>query len=332
MLKQRLSIAMCTYNGAKFLPRQLDTIAGQTRQPDEMVVCDDGSSDGTVDILKEYANVVEFPLHIHRNPERLGWAKNFEQAISLCQGDVIVLSDQDDEWRAEKLSVFDRVLSEDPTSGYVFSDVTLIDEVGETICSSFWRSLRFYPLLRQMASLDIMKQLGALVKADPMAGNTLAFRANIVPLAFPVPRHWGHDSWITLTSTLAGRHGIPVDQTLGCYRQHRNQVTGGVRRDSMLTRTSHALTGKSELLVRVALEKWSIALTRINQMELPHRALVDLVDMKVSHLACRASLYNRSRTFRVPGIASEITGGRYHRFSNGWSSVLKDLLVPPLAQ
>ena len=91
-----LSVSMCTYNGARFLREQLESIASQIRLPDELVVCDDGSTDATLAILTEYAKAVRFPVRIQCNTSRLGPAKNFEQAISLCKGEIIVLSDQDD--------------------------------------------------------------------------------------------------------------------------------------------------------------------------------------------------------------------------------------------
>ena len=85
----RISVAMCTYNGAEFLPAQLESIFAQTRTADEIVVCDDGSTDETRSLIPQ--NVI-----LHENEKKLGTAKNFERAIGLCTGDVIVLSDQDD--------------------------------------------------------------------------------------------------------------------------------------------------------------------------------------------------------------------------------------------
>src|ERR1019366_197610 len=98
--KNRISVALCTYNGERFLSQQLASIGKQTRLPDELVVCDDSSTDRTVAIVREFAASVSFPVRVFENQRNLGSAANFERAIRLCDGDLIALSDQDDIWYA----------------------------------------------------------------------------------------------------------------------------------------------------------------------------------------------------------------------------------------
>ena len=86
--RPRISIALCTYNGASFLEAQLESYQTQTRLPDELIACDDGSTDATGDILAAFARRARFPMRVHANPARLGATKNFEQAIGLCSGDL----------------------------------------------------------------------------------------------------------------------------------------------------------------------------------------------------------------------------------------------------
>ena len=123
-----ISIALCTYNGEKFLQAQLDSIEQQTLLPDELVVCDDCSSDGTIDILEKFRKRASFPVHIHPNKINLGSTQNFEKTIRLCTGDIIALSDQDDVWRPNKLERLKDALQANPDAGYVFSDAELVDE------------------------------------------------------------------------------------------------------------------------------------------------------------------------------------------------------------
>lgn len=99
-----ISIAMATYNGEKYLREQLDSILAQTVQDFELVVCDDCSTDSTVRILEEYVEK-DARIKIFCNEQNLGFVKNFEKAISLCQGECIALSDQDDVWLPEHLQV-----------------------------------------------------------------------------------------------------------------------------------------------------------------------------------------------------------------------------------
>src|SRR5882724_11959920 len=99
MKGQRISVAMCTYNGAGFLSEQLESIAAQTRLPDELVICDDRSTDESVEIVRNFARHTPFSVRLEMNEENLGSTKNFEKSIGLCQGEIIALADQDDVWR-----------------------------------------------------------------------------------------------------------------------------------------------------------------------------------------------------------------------------------------
>jgi len=105
MQLRRLSVAMCTCNGAPYLRAQLRSLAAQSRVPDEVVVCDDVSSDATCDIIADFATRAPFPVRLHVNARRLGWTKNFEQAVALCDGELIALSDQDDVWYPYKIAL-----------------------------------------------------------------------------------------------------------------------------------------------------------------------------------------------------------------------------------
>src|SRR5438128_2977881 len=102
-MADKISIAMCTYNGEQFLRDQLASIAVQTRPPDELVVCDDHSADATCEIVARFAASSPFPVRLHVNEQNLGSTKNFEHAIRLCEGDIIALSAQYDDWLPEKL-------------------------------------------------------------------------------------------------------------------------------------------------------------------------------------------------------------------------------------
>src|SRR5262245_47180770 len=124
----RLSIALCTYNGAVYLKEQLDSLAAQTRMPDELVISDDRSTDDTLRLIEEFAATAGFPVRLSVNESNLGIAKNVEKAISLCRGDVILLSDQDDVWHADKLETVEGIFEVKPQLSLVFSNAELVDE------------------------------------------------------------------------------------------------------------------------------------------------------------------------------------------------------------
>ncbi len=103
MIRPRISIALATYNGDRFLREQLRSLASQTCVPFELVVSDDGSSDGSMEILEAFAGTAPFEVAIHASREHLGFGDNFLRAASLCSGEWIAFCDQDDVWLPYKL-------------------------------------------------------------------------------------------------------------------------------------------------------------------------------------------------------------------------------------
>ena len=111
-----VSVALALYNGEKFIEKQLDTLRLQTVKPNQVVLCDDGSSDNTVNIVNEY--IKKYSLgdswKVCKNPQNLGYAKNFYHAMDLCDGDLIYLCDQDDIWKNDKIEKMNKVMEENP--------------------------------------------------------------------------------------------------------------------------------------------------------------------------------------------------------------------------
>src|ERR1017187_9422113 len=103
MCSFRISVAMCVYNGSRYLPKQLGSITSQTVRPIELIVYDDASTDETASTIKRFSRSAPFEVRLFQNSHTLGPAKNFEQAIRACNGDVICLADQDDIWRPNKI-------------------------------------------------------------------------------------------------------------------------------------------------------------------------------------------------------------------------------------
>src|SRR5258708_1266598 len=108
MDEPRFSVAMCTYNGARFLQEQLRSIVAQSVPVQEIVICDDNSADESCAVVEAFSRQHPGLVRLYRNDKTLGYSQNFAQAISLCRGDIIFLSDQDDSWfpnRVEKIAV-----------------------------------------------------------------------------------------------------------------------------------------------------------------------------------------------------------------------------------
>ena len=119
MTAPRISVALCTYNGGRYLERQLESIALQSRMPCELIVCDDRSTDDTIAILRQFQSDAPFPVQVIQNQFRLGSTRNFDQAIGLSRGEFIALCDQDDLWLPAKLERLCDALVDNPFLGGV---------------------------------------------------------------------------------------------------------------------------------------------------------------------------------------------------------------------
>ena len=128
-----VSVILCTYNGERFLQEQLDSIANQTRLPDEVVVGDDVSSDSTIAILENWKQSVPFVVKIHRNEVNIGHNKNFETSISRSSGDYLFFCDQDDIWHPDKIERVLTVFENQPETGVVFHNTTVVDADGNSL-------------------------------------------------------------------------------------------------------------------------------------------------------------------------------------------------------
>ena len=322
--KKILSVAMCTYNGAQYLQEQLDSIADQTRLPNELVVCDDSSTDTTLQVLERFQEMAPFPVRIYRNETNLGSTKNFEKAISLCSGDIIALSDQDDVWMPYKLERLEKVLENCPHAGYVFSDALVVDEELRPLGYTMWDRVSF--TTRQRRCFKQEHQLEVLLKHNVVTGATMAFRASLRDLILPIPDQWVHDAWIALLASAAGARGIFIEESLIKYRQHPSQVIGGMK-ISLRKKVLQALSTKGELY-EYEKTKYTQFLNRLVSVGIENKIVQKLVVAKIHHLEARQFLHETSSLQkRVKLVLQELIKGRYHKFSNGWQSIIKDLLL-----
>jgi len=233
---------MCTYNGAAYLPEQLESIAAQTRLPDELVVCDDRSTDGrTREIVEAFARKSPFQVRLSVNRKTQGSRRNFEQAIRRCGGDIIFLCDQDDVWDQTKLARIEETFLSAPEIGLVFTNAKVVDEDLQTLSNL---SDAFSEKIPAGEPAWIFQ---SLLPGNLVTGATLAFRSSLRRLVLPIPGDTilQHDGWIALIIA-AIAPVIFLKEPLIKYRQHGEQQIGvsiaGTRyepRDSPLIHTVH---------------------------------------------------------------------------------------------
>jgi glycosyltransferase involved in cell wall biosynthesis len=314
----KISVAMTTYNGAQFLREQLDSIFAQTRLPDELIVCDDHSTDQTPQLLREYAARAPFPMTVVNNDERLGSTANFEQTIRLCSGDLIALSDQDDVWRPEKLAILESAFAADPNLGVALSNAELIDDHGALLRGDLWsRGLLKKRRHREMGS----SRLYDLLLGIPVAtGATMAFRSRFMALVLPIPTGsptFIHDRWIAVVIAAVARISI-IDEKLLAYRLHRRQQLG--------------VGTPLPLKVLIPHRCWSDAIAlraldeRLRGNPSTSPDFCHSLAVRQRHIVARAKL-SRNPFRRLTQVGSEIRSGRYFLYPYGWAVALQDLLV-----
>ena len=216
-----ISLALCTYNGARHLKEQIDSILRQTRLPEEIIVCDDASSDGTTALLQEQLAPFHGRLVLRTNPQNIGFKANFIQALSLCTGDIICLSDQDDVWEEDKIACLAEALEKNPRAQLAFHDARLVDKDLQLLYPSFWAAMRpvFDPSGFRSGSYR------RLFYANVVQGAACALRRELFEAAMPFPEEALHDEWLALAATAQGGL-IPIEAPLLQYRQDNNTLGG----------------------------------------------------------------------------------------------------------
>jgi glycosyltransferase involved in cell wall biosynthesis len=222
----RISVALCTYNGARFLEEQLETILRQTRLPDELILSDDGSTDRTLAIAQEFASRASFPVTILTAPERLGSTGNFERAIRHCRGDLIALSDQDDRWHPERLARSASIFETQMDTVLVFTNGSLIDERGRPLAGSLWQRFGFTGDTFRRFTLG---DYGLLCRERFITGATMMLRRSALTSALPIPAKWVHDAWFSILLSFHG-NVVALNESLIEYRIHTQQQVGAASR------------------------------------------------------------------------------------------------------
>lgn len=323
----RISVAMCTYNGSRFIWEQLQSIANQSCLPNELIVCDDGSTDDTMTLISTFAAQAPFHVRAFSNESTLGVTKNFERAIRLCDGDVIALSDQDDIWKPEKLERLWTALEEHPEAGYVFSDAEVVDEQGKSVVPSLWGDLGL--LNGPIERFHTSTQLEVLLRGNVVMGASMAFREPMREIILPISKQWIHDYWIAvLSSTFTS--GVCISECLLKYRRHPAQEMGIRYRGKSRRKISLATTRDEYWKKAEAFRELRDQAKYVATSLLCSPANLELLAEKEEHLSKRAAIHSTKGTSRVAMVFSEVLTGRYQRFSDSWRSFGRDLIPGPL--
>jgi len=210
MTQPLVSIALCTYNGAKYLAQQLDSLVNQTYPSIEIIAVDDCSTDETFAVLTAYAAKYH-QFKIYRNEENLGFTGNFERAVKLCSGEMIALCDQDDTWLPEKIELQVKAIGDNML---LYHDSEFVNERG-------------VPMNKKMS--DIMNfyrgdEPEAFLFFNSVSGHAILMKKELLDYALPLKKGFFHDWWLAYVATNVGEIDF-IPQCLVRYRQHDTSDT-----------------------------------------------------------------------------------------------------------
>jgi hypothetical protein len=320
--RMKVSIAMATYNGAAYLQEQLVSFVQQTRLPDELVVCDDGSADDTQQILLEFKKAAPFQVRINVNPSNLGFTKNFSNAMQRCTGDLVFLADQDDIWDANKVARILEVFKAFPWASLVVHDGRLVDS-GLTWSGATNRG-------------QVLSGFGS--DASLTTGALTVYKRELGQIALPVPEGIvGHDQWLHQIALLIGKR-LVISDVLQSVRRHAANTSGGITSSLMGVsrwdvfkeqwRTPVSSSYEDRLLINDSARQrlTRIALGKSTDFSLAEgsRALSLLADERQALLA-RQTLSTRGWLARKALAIRLAWSGGYRHF-NGYRSFLRDMV------
>jgi len=321
-----ISVVICTYNGEAFLREQLESILGQSRRPEAILLSDDGSSDGTLALARQ---ILESPaaegieITIRTRATALGAAGNFSEALGQIGQGLVALADQDDVWHKDKLAILGSLLEAEPDLLAVHTDAALVDSTGRRF-GSLMSTLKLTTAER--AALGQGRGLDALLRRNLVTGATMVFRSELLQRALPVPRGWVHDEWLALVAALSG--GLRFErQELLSYRQHGGNDIG-VRALSATEARERLGQSRTEFFARKTERNEALRSLVASPPTWLGEQGVRALQGKIEHDQWRVGLPD-SRLARVPGVLRRWVTGHYARYARGAMDVVRDLVLKP---
>jgi glycosyltransferase involved in cell wall biosynthesis len=321
-----ISVIMPTRNGARYIVEALESIASQSRIPDEIVLSDDASTDDTRILVRRFAERSRIAVSLHEHTPS-GVTDNYLNALSKATGDIIIVSDQDDVWVPGKVAVLESCFAADPHTSIVCADSMIVDSaltpMGRTLRGDARKSTALSKIINGEEGFTEFLRGGL-----PLLAHTLSFRSDLMPLLLAKPAdipEWWFEEWVACVAATLGTLRF-ADQALTLYRQHPAQTAGAAPKHAQFT---HAARGKYALRVRKlefcrAILVDSKAHRFIGAKEISRR--IRLIDAYVQFLRRREAIASVSALPAWQQATRLLTSGAYNRFSSGFWSFGRDVL------
>lgn len=315
-----LSIALCTYNGATYLREQWASILAQEWLPDEVIVSDDGSTDGTLDLLYELAEAAPFRVTVLTNASPLGYNGNFAKAIAACTSQLIFLCDQDDAWLPHKTRTLATYLLDHPDRDVVFGNALVADASLTPTNQQFWDVVRFGAADQQ--AWQAGQAMHVLLNGNRVMGCAMAFRQSFRLRALPIPANvpggYAYDGWLALVAAATNQIGF-VAELLQLYRTHPTQQIG-VRPPESAPPVRFLDRFNRDRDLKLAPFRnlqtcWQTLLSMLTERVGSQAVGLAQLQHRLNHITMRATLAN-SRVARLLPVTRHLLAGDYHRYAD----------------
>ncbi len=221
----KISVIMATYNGAEYIEQQINSIVNQTEKVDEIIVCDDNSSDDTYEILGRLKNNIDINLILYKHKENKGVKKTFIELIEKAKGDIVFFSDQDDFWYRNKVKDMVEIIKEG--KDIVMSNADITDAKLNKSNLTLWQCLGIENEKYRNDDCYIEKEM---LKRNIFTGMNMCFKRNVYQKS-KMEIDMYHDEYIGWLGVFNKSVGL-LNKSLAAYRQHKTNVVGVSKRTS----------------------------------------------------------------------------------------------------
>lgn len=315
------SVALCTYNGEKYVGEQLNSIISQSVPPTQIVVSDDGSNDNTKVIVNKILAESGIDYILISNEGDHGVTSNFQNAIRRCVCPIVFTSDQDDVWLCNKAQSMLNVFEKNDNALLVFSDGELVDSELNYLGCSVWDAVGITP--EKCVEGDWFHYL---LKNCLVTGAAMAFKRELFSTDDVIPKEWLHDGWLAWKAVIGG--GLfPCPCKLFLYRQHIGNVVGMSPVNDLRSHIKKWVINFSEMK--------NTRIMRYNRYEAVKRSLSDRLNKSQQHDLDRCIFFwrslcemeKRSFVYKLYILFYLFIMGYYHRYFVGFRGFLRDAFL-----